>query len=57
MAVDPISSDRISFHLCFETNDKVALMSIFELLVILAASPIIAILLYGAWKFSVDSES
>lgn len=32
-------------------------MTVFEVIVILAASPIIAALVYGAWKFSVDAEA
>ena len=32
-------------------------MTIFEIIVVLAASPIIAALLYGAWQFSGQEDS
>lgn len=32
-------------------------MTIFEIIVVLAASPIIAALLYGAWQFSWQEDS
>ncbi len=31
-------------------------MTVFEIIVVLAASPIVAALIYGTWKFSSDAD-
>ena len=37
-------------------NQGIAIMTLFELVALLVTSPVVAVLLYGAWNFSTESR-